>query len=771
MADITTDDLRKMLIEILTPNNSGPQAPGAGKSGSTGGANSSIIDSLVKNAGELAGKFKDIVSAGLRLETAWNTAGERIGNEAAGAMATLRKYGGGPLAAMGDAAIKQSQQSMGNSNAGIGGGSFMEMTTGLRSAGLTLEDYKTALNSSKGALNSFAGNANSRAEQLNSTGSKLQDAAQSFGLTNQINKDELGKIMLISQMGRTKELASQESQDKAAGAAVRLADTINRASISSGKNRDVIEREMAERLSSAEVQAQLKNATDEQRQSIIASQAAIAGMGKGAGDAAQVIQAGGRLSQENQIQLMSMGPKAMGEFMKGNQLLANAKNEQERDAAQKLIDRSKVDTAEYQKTKGFQKLLQSAPDQLRGGLRTAYQENLEAGGINATQANRAPGQTPQQAEAERQAGVKNLAASKTESGAPNPQAAPQKAMTQLNDAAFNSAVSSLTLLNKEIVKLTNSKAGIDMWGKAIEGVYGKGGDVEKSMNVILNAGKQILGVTTNGGGTTGTGTTSTAPATSTTPLAPPKKDNKRAKGGPIAPDDVYVVGENGPELFKSKVAGDIVPTDKFQSMFGDIKTKISSIGGTPKTNAPSVNTTKMELPKLPVPKIEAPTPPKLSDEQLKTIAEGPGERNQGKGSPFYQEALKLQESIKAKASVPEVPKLDVAKTTIPKIETPRPEVPKFDTSAIPRAEQERAKLPTPEVPAVGASKTPEPPPKPADTTVGAGAGTVTMKDVNDSLIRLNTTMEKVLKATLEVSQHSEKTAKNSGKATGNRTHA
>ena len=32
-------------------------------------------------------------------------------------------------------------------------------------------------------------------------------------------------------------------------------------------------------------------------------------------------------------------------------------------------------------------------------------------------------------------------------------------------------------------------------------------------------------------------------------------------------------------------------------------------------------------------------------------------------------------------------------------------------------------------------------------------------------------MDKLLKATLDISSHSEKTAKNSGKATGNRTHA
>ena len=684
------------------PNNSGPAAAG-GAPKAAGGANSSIIDSLVTNAGNLSQKFFDIVKAGAQLELAWNTAGTRIGNEASGAMDMLRKYGGGPLATMGDAAIKQSQQSMANSNAGIGGGSFMEMTTGLRSAGLTLDDYKTAVNSSKGALNSFAGNANSRAEQLNATGSKLQDVAQSAGLTSQIQKDELGKIMLISQMGRTKELASQESQDKAAGAAVRLADTINRASISSGKNRDVIERELAERLSSAEVQAQLKNATEEQRQTIIASQAAISGMGKGAGDAAQVIQAGGRLSQENQIQLMSMGPKAMGEFMKGNQLLAAAKTDQEREAAQKLIDRSKVDTAEYQKTKGFQRLLQSAPDQLRGGLRKATEENLEAGGITATQANRAPGQTAMQAEAERQQGIKNLARSKTEAGAENPQAAPQQAMTKLNDAAFNSGVETLGTVNKEVVKLSNTKAGIDAWGKTINAVYGKGGDVEKSVDVMLNASKKILGVTGNAGGTTGTGATTASPSTSTKQLPAPKM---KASGGDVNANEVYMVGEQGPELFKSKMAGDIVPNDKLGSMFGDIKTKISSLGG---NSSP-----------LPEGYIKSLMQPRIPDQLFPNAANN---------------------------------------------------VPKVDSSVFKNAfAANKVEAPAPEVSQASVSKQQATPVKSPETMPTAG-GTVTMKDVNDSLIRLNTTMDKVLKATLEVSQHSEKTAKNSGKATGNRTHA
>jgi hypothetical protein len=752
MADISTADLRQMLTEILTGNNSGPQAAGKGGKPSGGGANSSIIDSLVTNAGLLSTKFYEIVKAGAQLEIAWNTAGQRIGNEAAGAMEMLRKYGGGPLANMGDAAIKQSQQSMANSNAGIGGGSFMEMTTGLRAAGLTLDDYKNAVNSSKGALNNFAGNANSRAEQLNGVGSKLQDAAQAAGLTSQIEKDELGKIMLISQMGRTKELASNESKDQAAQSAIRLADTINRASISSGKNRDVIEKELAERLSSAEVQAQLTGATEQQRQSIIASQAAIAGMGKGAGEAAQVIQAGGRLSQENQIQLMSMGPKAMGEFMKGNQLLANAKTDDERRRAQELIDRSKVDTAEYQKTKGFQRLLQSAPDQLRGGLRKSYEENLERGGINATQANRAPGQTPQQAEAERQKGVENLSKSKLESGAKNPQAAPQQAMTKLNDAAFNSAVESLTLLNKELVKLTNSKSGIDAWGKAIESVYGKGGDVEKSMNVILNAGKQILGVNTTGG-TTGS---TTAPYSTTKPNLPPtskKPITQKAAGGPVNAEEVYMVGENGPELFKSKTAGDIIPTDKTNSMFGDIKTKISSLSGSPNSEMPKAPP-KFEMPKFEMPKFEMPK------------FEMPKFGGMAKENELAKKKKIEEEDTKQRPLDPSIKELKDRMSQVNASNASKAEIPKLDISAASPSKKTNTEVGEDSSPAAAKAannKSAEPAP--------SATGTVTMKEVNDSLIRLNTSMDKLLKATLDISSHSEKTAKNSGKATGNRTHA
>lgn len=46
------------------------------------------------------------------------------------------------------------------------------------------------------------------------------------------------------------------------------------------------------------------------------------------------------------------------------------------------------------------------------------------------------------------------------------------------------------------------------------------------------------------------------------PTAPPTGGaKKKASGGPVDPDELYLVGEEGPELFMSKTAGTIIPND------------------------------------------------------------------------------------------------------------------------------------------------------------------------------------------------------------------
>ena len=149
-----------------------------------------------------------------------------------------------------------------------------------------------------------------------------------------------------------------------------------------------------------------------------------------------------------------------------------------------------------------------------------------------------------------------------------------------------------------------------------------------------------------------------------------------ATGGPIDASKLYMVGENGPELFKSNTAGEIIPNDKLSSMFGDIKTKISS----------------------------------------------------------------------------SIPKLDFSKT------------PGLNADSIEQARQEAIKATSPVANTATTTAT-------NPLLGGSGSGEVTLKDIYTSLQQLNKTMGQVASHSETISQHSEKTARMSAKATGNRTFA
>ncbi|NUQ86793.1 MAG: hypothetical protein HUU11_19005, partial [Anaerolineales bacterium] len=56
------------------------------------------------------------------------------------------------------------------------------------------------------------------------------------------------------------------------------------------------------------------------------------------------------------------------------------------------------------------------------------------------------------------------------------------------------------------------------------------------------------------------------------------KPNRRAKGGPVNPHEWYIVGENGPELFISDEAGDIVPNFK-NVPDNDLRTSAPAVAG------------------------------------------------------------------------------------------------------------------------------------------------------------------------------------------------
>ena len=797
----TLEELKTLLSGWLgVSDNSAPNKTNPGPNGGSTAADS--VKALGDNSKTAAGQVLGLAGAAGRVAIGLASASEKIGSEANGFFKLASEYTSAPtwLTKLGPAAIGQLQSSREGSATGAGGGRFVEFDNNLRSAGLELSDYSQIMKTSRGALNDFGATAMQRADQLTQTGAKVQQIAQRTGLNNQFGEKELGQITALSQYGRTKELTPGKNQDEAAVAVTNLAKTINQVAASSGKSRQAIEAELEERLSSAEVQAKLKVATDDQRVAIIQNQAALSGMGKTAGDTATTIQNNGRLSQEQQVALMAMGPKAMAEFTKANRMLAKDPNDK---AAQELLLKSRSDAAAFQGTARFQSMMQNLPDQLKGGFQKSYQENQEAGSLRFAQNNRAPGQSREDAVKAQQQQATNISNSQLPSGQVNPNVAPTNAVAAVQGAAFNSANESLRVLSDNLNKLSGSKAGQEALRDVLVKIYGKGGDIDKinaNLHDILkqnqaaaaankiqkeggNTNPNPLPIPKSGNTNPNPGNTNPNPGntnpnpgntnpnplpipnpsgnTNPNPLPIPKKLEPKASGGAVNAEQVYIVGENGPELFKSKSAGEIIPTERMNSMFGNIKTKISDIGASaiPKANQNLPDMSKLSIPKFEMPKFEMP------NFDMTKFGGAAKESEEAKKKRIGEESLRerpLDPNIKALRD--RMSQVNVS--TPPKIDVPR-----FDPNTMIRAEQEQAKK-TERDAAVGESVSKQQPPVTKSTEpMPTAGGTVSMKDLNDSLIRLNSSMDKMLKATLDISSHSEKTAKNSGKATGNRTHA
>jgi hypothetical protein len=732
----TLEELKTLLSGWLGVSDN--SAPNKTNPSPNGGSAAENVRALGDNSKTAAGQVLGLAGAAGKVAVGLASASEKIGSEANGFFKLAEKYTSAPawLTQLGPAATQQLQSSREGSATGAGGGRFVEFDNNLRSAGLELSDYSQIMKTSRGALNDFGATAMQRADQLTQTGAKVQQIAQRTGLNNQFGEKELGQITALSQYGRTKELTPGKNQDDAAIAVTNLAKTINQVAASSGKSRQAIEAELEERLSSAEVQAKLKVATDEQRVAIIQNQAALSGMGKTAGDTATTIQNNGRLSQEQQVALMAMGPKAMAEFTKANRMLAKDPNDK---AAQELLLKSRSDAAAFQGTARFQSMMQNLPDQLKGGFQKSYQENQEAGSLRFAQNNRVPGQSREDAVRAQQQQATNVSESRLPSGQVNPNVAPTNAVAAVQSTAFNSANESLRVMSDNLNKLSGSKAGQEALRDVLAKIYGKGGDIDKinaNLHDILKqnqAAAATLKIQKEGGNNNPNPLPIPRSGNTTpNPLPIPKKLETKASGGAVNAEQVYIVGENGPELFKSKSAGEIIPTERMNSMFGNIKTKISDIGASaiPKANANLPDISKFSMPKFDMPKFDM---PKFDI---------------------------------PKFDMPKIDKSSVTPTAAPKIDVPR-----FDPNTMSRTEQEQAKKAERDA-AIGESVSKQQPtvtknPEPMPTA----GGTVSMKDLNDSLNRLNSSMDKMLKATLDISNHSEKTAKNSGKATGNRTHA
>jgi phage-related protein len=127
----------------------------------------------------------------------------------------------------------------------------------------------------------------------------------------------------------------------------------------------------------------------------------------------------------------------------------------------------------------------------------------------------------------------------------------------------NELVSSTQAAADEVGKMAATNfygAGVDSAQNTYNGFkanFGKGGPARKALESLMDNLANSLNRTS-----TITVTTVNRVITESVRATP------RAKGGPVSPSELYLVGEQGPEFFVPNTAGNIIPNDKITSMSG-----------------------------------------------------------------------------------------------------------------------------------------------------------------------------------------------------------
>jgi hypothetical protein len=133
--------------------------------------------------------------------------------------------------------------------------------------------------------------------------------------------------------------------------------------------------------------------------------------------------------------------------------------------------------------------------------------------------------------------------------------------TAINET--NDLVSSTQAAADEVGQMAATNffgAGVDSAQNTYNGFkanFGKGGPARKALENLMDNLAESLNRTS-----TITVTTVNRVITENVRATP------RAKGGPVSPSELYLVGEKGPEFFVPNTAGNIIPNDKITSMSG-----------------------------------------------------------------------------------------------------------------------------------------------------------------------------------------------------------
>lgn len=514
--------------------------PAASSSGGGSGSDGGVIET-----------FRRIASEGVPVYTAFKNIGQ-YGNYAQTGLAALASHlpvgseaVGGFVKSLGEARA----QNLANAQIGIGGNALFDLAAKAGKLGLSQEEYRQIIQQSGNALTSLGPSAQVSSERLLKLGSDLQtipNEGRALVQSLQMQQSELSQAAVISQYGSKANLDDIETRKKATYFAGQLASEVYKQAQLTGKSTTAIEAELEERLKQPEIMAQMRLMSEDQRQTFIKTQASITGMGKDAADLGAVLARGGRLSDENQKQLMAMGPAA-GEFQRAMRMSALAQTDDQKRQASDALDRAKAHVAAFQSSQQFANMMSNASPELAKYYRSQYEQNVLRERENAAMREYGGTRVQAQQQSEKDVALRTAGMKRDEvTGKVSPDE--KQALARAYGEGELKAAAGANAMRQEVANLNTefgkSPKAVQGFNKVMDMAFGPGGSVEQAQERIRSFSKDVINAF--GGNITPAKGPAAGPGSTNTILQPPPK--KHASGGDIDSGDIGIVGDGGPEL-------------------------------------------------------------------------------------------------------------------------------------------------------------------------------------------------------------------------------
>ena len=406
------------------------------------------------------------------------------GNEVAGSLGRLA----GMVPMVGSAlsgfitTLGEAQRDTIKSNSqGVGGNSMFDLSAKTRLLEMTTDDYRTKLKDSGNALTGFNMTAQGGSEALLTLGknTRLSDAAdgnKSLVKSGMMAGEELAKVAMIAQYGRTKELESQAAQSEAAEASKKLAKTIYDVSQATGKSTVAIEAELAERLKQPEIMGAMEQMSEKQRESFIEGQAKMSAHGSTMADLSAKLATGQRLNPDDIKTMMTLGPAA-GDMQRAMRMTAMATTEDQKAQAAQALKLAEAKAAEYQGSKQYTNVMQNASPEIAAKFKQVRSEDMESSRIRAGErqiGTKEPGAVQDAQKKESDLRLQGLKKDETtgDVGVDKGQTS-QRKVTDVQQRLSDNSAAAAAALNGLDTRLAKMPGALDPLNKLLDAIIGK----------------------------------------------------------------------------------------------------------------------------------------------------------------------------------------------------------------------------------------------------------------------------------------------------------